>query len=117
MKRVSSMARDEWLNGRYGSIERTLRAPTSPRGSDPDLLAFGEYVVEWLTKRESLLADDWDRQLVVDDEMRRSLVHLFNEQSRLLADQERALKKRVRAELTGIFLVLLGTLISGFAGA
>lgn len=82
-----------------------------PRGSDPELVQLTETMVAWLGQREGLLAKDWRRQRTLDEEMRAELTRLFNDQARVLADQQAATRRRLRWEMVGLAAVLVGTVL------
>jgi hypothetical protein len=85
-------------------------APSSP-GADPEVLAFAEFMVERLVEREKLLARDWEEQFELDVQTRTELVRLFNEQSHLLRESRDRTRRRVTAEMFGLVLVAVGTLL------
>ena len=64
-----------------------------------------------MSNREQLLAADWRRQATLDAETRAELARLFAEQSRLLVEQQQRTRKRVLAELAGLAVVAIGTVV------
>jgi hypothetical protein len=100
----------EWVRG------RTLTALSTSQRSDPEVLALGEFLLKQQKTRDELLALDWDHQAKDDDDVRARLKFLFEEQSRLLVEQETRSARRVRVEGVGLLIAAVGTIISGVAG-
>ncbi len=84
---------------------------------DPDAQAVTKFVRDHLAEREALLAADWKSHAAADQAMRDDPVHLFNEQARVLAEQQSRIRRRVMWEMFGLLLVVVGTTISSLAAS
>ena len=63
-------------------------------------------------ERETLLAKDWQRQADIDKALAQGLTRLFNDQARLLTEQQNRTRERVKWEMLGLVIALAGTVLS-----
>jgi hypothetical protein len=105
--------RTDWreLLSEYKRAVHGARAHTQGRALGEAVALVASDIVNIIERHEKAAAADWERQRELDEQMRKDLAHLFNEQARLLVEQQNSTRFRVRFEAIGLALSLLGTVI------
>lgn len=73
---------------------------------------WAEWVASVLREYLGRAAADWDRQTILDDQLRRTDEELRRSQAESLAMQHAATRRRVLIEMLGLVIVAVGTIVS-----
>ena len=104
---VSALDRQRYQRGIAGKDHvSSLRGA----GSDPELVSMAIWARDVFTEAREGLRVDWDRQNQGHEVLHAATVDLFD----ALQDAHSATRQRVKLEMTGLGLVIVGTVLSSF---
>ena len=112
VQRVPSHERERW----HRTVADSTRNPfgggrmVQRAGPDPEVVRMAEYIRDVFAEARDGLRDDWDRQDRAEKDLHASTVALFDS----LQSTHEATRRRVRVEMVGLAIVMLGTILSSF---
>ena len=113
--------KNPWQTRIVTQVERDVesaRHPSSvpPRDPvDPQAMTV-KLMVQHMSEREKLLAEDWEAQKRAEAATRGRLVKLVYDHQGDLTERHRATQRRITLEMAGLLLAIIGTVVSTVAG-